>query len=310
MNTSDHNTRDNSILEEAHHFHPIHTFGALPKPPDIETLGIDIAVGTLAALHCGPQAGPIKGTGLLVPGFTGSKEDFYDLLPLLAQRGWDVWAISQRGQADSVSPLGIGAYDRHRVAGDVIEVARLIARKTGARRVHLLGHSFGGTVSQAAVIDDATPFASLTLMCSGPHGWPGRHDDEYRLLAENPDTDLWRITNPQLASLPDDKLSTQDLFLRQRSERTGHDQLIGALNQLGDVHDTTFEVKDTGLPVMVFHGVDDPAWPQDWQKRMARILDARYAVIPEAAHCPNSENPIPTADLIDDFWSTVASSEA
>jgi pimeloyl-ACP methyl ester carboxylesterase len=35
---------------------------------------------------------------------------------------------------------------------------------------------------------------------------------------------------------------------------------------------------------------------------MAGVLDARYAIIPEAAHSPQLENPEATADLLDEFW--------
>lgn len=41
------------------------------------------------------------GTVLLVPGFTGSKEDFLDLLPLLHDCGWTVIALDNRGQYES-----------------------------------------------------------------------------------------------------------------------------------------------------------------------------------------------------------------
>lgn len=284
--------------------HPIAPFGALPVLRGVETLGIDITVGRLTAMRAVPDGIPTNGVVLMVPGFTGSKEDFYALLPLVAALGWDTWAISQRGQADSVAPRGIDAYASRHLAGDVVEVARAIERVTGADRMHLLGHSFGGTVSQAAVIADPSPFKSLTLMCSGPHGWPGRHDIDRRMLLEHPGTNLWRLNNPERADAPDAELGGE-LFYRQRAEATSTDELLAALDQLADVHDTTYEVAESHLPVMVCHGADDPAWPQDWQRRMARMLKARYAVIPRAAHCPNMENPVDTAVLLDDFWTDV-----
>ena len=47
--------------------------------------------------HAGEQPEPVP--ALLVPGFTGSKEDFTPFLPYLAERGRSACAYSQRGQA-------------------------------------------------------------------------------------------------------------------------------------------------------------------------------------------------------------------
>ena len=38
---------------------------------------------------------------------------------------------------------------------------------------------------------------------------------------------------------------------------------------------------------------------------MAELLDSRYEIIPNAFHCPNGENPKPTAALLNDFWTSV-----
>ncbi len=281
-------------------------FGPLPRPETIEPVVIHAAVGPITAIHQPSMTGESKGTVLFVPGFTGSKEDFYDLFPLLGEYGWDVWAISQRGQGDSVAPEGRAEYTREKTAGDVVEITQIIAQAQGVDRVHLLGHSFGGTVAQAALIETPIIFDSLTLMCSGPHGWPGRKADLRARLLDHPGVDLWRLDNPDRASIPDEDLNVNDRFLRIRSERTSHDQLIGAIDQLANTHDTTFEVKATGVPVLVFHGENDNwAWPQEWQRRMAELLDSRYEIIPNAFHCPNGENPKPTAALLNDFWTSV-----
>ena len=48
-----------------------------------------------------PDEGEPHGTALLVPGFTGSKEDFISVLPLLAADGWRVVTYDQRGQYES-----------------------------------------------------------------------------------------------------------------------------------------------------------------------------------------------------------------
>ncbi|WP_298802533.1 alpha/beta fold hydrolase [uncultured Pseudokineococcus sp.] len=295
-------------------------FGGLPLPDGVEPLVLEVAVGRLTALRARPRdedgrPAPARGTAVLVPGFTGSKEDFLALLPLLAARGWDAWAYSQRGQADSArSPDDAGAgrgtgYLLADLAADAVEVVRLVggARPPrGAGRplpgVHLLGHSFGGVVARAAALAAPELLADLVLLCSGPHGWLGRKADLPPRLAAAGGRSLWALDNPGLAERDPRDLEPLDAFLRERSERTSTAALLGAVAVLADTADPTEELAGTGLPVLVAHGEDDDAWPQAWQRAMTARLGARHEVVAGAGHLPNAENPGATAALLDDFW--------
>lgn len=293
-------------------------FSVLPLPDGVEPLVLDVPVGPLTALRSVvPDGVERRAVALLIPGFTGSREDHRLLLPLLAERGVEAWTYSQRGQADSAAPRGVGAYRRDDFTGDALDVAALVSATAGISTgiepgdLHLLGHSFGGTVAAATAVRDAVPFASLTMLCSGPHGWPGRKDAEReRLLSAAGLVDLWTLDNPVLARrLAEDPQALADLdadarFHRDRSVATSTDNLLGAIDVLADVRDVTPDLAATGLPVLVAHGVDDAAWPQPWQRAMAERLGARYEVIADAGHLPNVENPAATADLLADFWTT------
>ena len=291
-------------------------FGDLPLPDGVEPLVLDVPVGPLTALRSVvPDGVERRAVALLVPGFTGSREDHRVLLPLLAERGVEAWTYSQRGQADSAAPRGVGAYRRDDFTGDALDVAALVSAAAGIEpgELHLLGHSFGGTVASATAVRDPAPFASLTMLCSGPHGWPGRKDAERdRLLGAGGLVDLWTLDNPALARrIAEDPATAAELdaearFLRERSLATSVDNLLGAIDVLADVRDVTPGLAATGLPVLVAHGVDDAAWPQPWQRAMAERLGARYAVIDDAGHLPNLENPAATADLLADFWTTTS----
>lgn len=284
---------------------PGHPFGGLAVPHGVEILRIRSQAGWISCMRA-HGTGEHHGVALFVPGLTGSKEDFYPIFPLLARSGWGVWAISQRGQADSSAPQGRQEYTREKTAQDVLDVAAIICHATGTKKIHLVGHSFGGTVAQAAVIRDSSPFRSLVLMDSGPCGWPGRHDDMIERLRSHPDDDLWSLDNPRLAQAPDEQLSLQQRFLRDRSKATSRDQLLGALDQLADVHDTSFEVLGTGLPVAVIYGENDcGSWPQEWLRREGRITGARIVVIPNAGHCPQQDNPSETCRQLVGFWSAL-----
>ncbi|MEJ5944005.1 alpha/beta fold hydrolase [Pseudokineococcus basanitobsidens] len=296
--------------------------GALPVPDGVEVLVLDAAVGPLTAARARPRGadGALvepRGAAVLVPGFTGSKEDFFDLLPRLAAAGWDAWAYSQRGQADSTwSPDDAGGgrgtgYLLPDLAGDAVEVCRLVGAGAGPRggrgqRVHLLGHSFGGVVARAAAVTAPETLASLTMLCSGPHGWLGRKADLPPRLAAAGGRSLWALEETELAGRPPEDLEPLDAFLRLRSERTSTAALLGAVQVLASTQDTTDVLAATGLPVLVAHGEDDDAWPQPWQRAMAERLGARHAVVPGAGHLPAAENPAATAALLDDFWSALA----
>ena len=273
-------------------------FGRLPVPATVAVVALPVPVGLLTALHARP-VGAERGVVLFVPGFTGSKEDFLGFLPLVAAEGWDAWAYSQRGQADSVAPAGTSNYTLEAFAGDLIAVARLVGN---GRPVHLVGHSFGGVVARAAAIASPALFADVTLLCSGPYGWDGRNSKNAALVLRHGSAAWWDRDNPGLVGRPDEELSADQAFKRMRMARTSDDNLLGAAGILADTTDTTADLGATRLPVLVAHGVDDAAWPQDWQQGMAARLDAPYVVIPDAAHSPQRENPGATAAVLTDFW--------
>ncbi|MEO6200390.1 MAG: alpha/beta fold hydrolase [Cryobacterium sp.] len=273
-------------------------FGRLPLPAEVEVLALTLPVGRLTALRSAP-VGAERGVVLFVPGFTGSKEDFQGFLPLVAADGWDAWAYSQRGQADSVAPIGTANYTLEALAHDLVEVADLIGH---GRPVHLVGHSLGGVVGRAAAIASPSSFADVVLLCSGPYGWPGRNAQNAALVRDSGSSAWWDRDNPGLVGRPDGELTPDQAFARMRLASTSDDNLLGGARILADETDTTAELAATGLPVLVAHGVDDGAWPQKWQRDMAARLDAPYAVIPGAAHSPQRENPDATAAVLTDFW--------
>ncbi|MGO3885185.1 MAG: alpha/beta fold hydrolase [Mycetocola sp.] len=279
-------------------------FGDQPLPAGVEPIGLDLPVGRLTAFrvrardhgHSVP-----RGTVLIVPGFTGSKEDFTTFLPRLADAGWDVVAYSQRGQGDSVGPAGVENYRLADFASDTIAVADLIG---AGEPVHLVGHSFGGCVARAAAIAAPDRFRSITLLCSGPHGWPGRHQETTDTVTAGGSIGLWYRDNPHTRGVADADLDPGMAFLRLRAERTSPDNLLAGAEILRTDPDTTDQLRATGLPALVAYGEFDDKWPLQMQHESALGLGAREVSILAGMHCPHldGESPEATAIVLATFW--------
>lgn len=281
-----------------HDFPPTDPFGHQPTPEGVEVVGVDVPVGRLTAYRVVPR-GTSRGTVLIVPGYTGSKEDWRTFLPLLREAGWSAVAISRRGQADSAAPTDRADYTLEQEAADVVRVARML--DDGAP-VHLVGHSLGGVIVRAAAIQDPSAFRDVTMFCSGPHGWTNRKVAERVIVSETcSNRALFDATNPLWAGRPDEELADDARFVRHRFDHTSVLSVLAGAAILEDPTDTTDQLRATGLPVLVAHGVWDAAWPIPWQRDMAERLGAEYEVIPDSYHGPQIENPHGTVRVFDAF---------
>src|SRR4051794_28898540 len=136
---------------------------SLQLPPEARRTTVATASGDLAAFVAEPPDGVAVGVpALLVPGYTGSKEDFLPVLGPLARAGHRVVAIDLRGQWQSAGPEDPAAYTIDALAKDVAAVLPVLGPQPP-----LGGHSFGGLVPRRAVIAGARPL-TLALVGSGP----------------------------------------------------------------------------------------------------------------------------------------------
>lgn len=274
--------------------------GALPEGS--ERTAYDVEGGRLAAVSLRP-AGEPRGTAVLVPGFTGSKEDFSPVLAGLAGGGWHVVALDQRGQHESPGPQDVSAYSVAALATDL----RAVLRQVDAP-VHLVGHSFGGLVARAAVLADPTGVASLALVSSGPGALTGPRVDAMsavRPLVEAADLvavadlmDAAAALDPLRREVPDD---VRD-FLRTRFLASSATGLLAMGDALTSEPDRVDELAALDLPVLVVYGEHDDAWPPAVQRRMADRLGAQRVVIQGARHSPAAEQPAATVAALLAFW--------
>ncbi|WP_382465282.1 alpha/beta fold hydrolase [Streptomyces noursei] len=281
----------------------------LTLPPCARAHRLDTERGAFAVHDARPDGAPI-GTALLVPGFTGSKEDFIALLAPLAAAGFRAVAVDGRGQHETPGPRNEQAYEQRELALDVQAQARAL-HAPGDGPLHLLGHSLGGLVTRAAVLRDPAPFRSLTALSSGPAAIEPVQRTRVRMLIDALGTmgmeQVWaamQALNPPEAAY--EALAPElTAFLRQRWLNTVPEQLIATGRQMLAEPDRVAELARTGLPVHVVSGTVDYAWPVPQMDAMARRLSARRTVVEGAEHSPNAERPEKTAGALAGFWSDV-----
>jgi pimeloyl-ACP methyl ester carboxylesterase len=275
----------------------------LDLDPLVRPQRLAATTGEIAALVATPPEGTASRLPvLLVPGYTGSKEDFWHLLPLLARAGHPSAAIDLRGQHESGGPDDPAAYSIKALAGDLSDLL--------PGPGHLVGHSFGGLICRQAVLDGA-PARSLTLLSSGPGalgGTKGRLIEAMGpLLAEQGVPGVWRASqaidaaDPSIAPVP----VAVAAFLERRFLASPAAALLGMGQAVTSASDRTDELAATGVPVFVVHGDTDDAWPVDAQREMASRLGARHLELPGCGHSPAVDDPDATADALLDFWAAV-----
>ena len=293
----------------------------LTLPASARSIRLATARGEFAALHGLPPSGPIRGTALLVPGFTGSKEDFIALLEPLAEAGFQVVAVDQRGQYETGGPADEAAYALEPLALDLLAMREAVAGLLPAAvgPVHLLGHSFGGYVVREAVLrcaaeaPGALPWDSLTLLSTGPGQVCADEAQRAELLVSvlPPVMDMeaiWQAMKDleaasETATVPSPEIAE---FLHRRWLANVPEALAATGRQLTVEPDRVDALAKVELPALVLSGERDYAWPVEQQAEMARRLGARYVAVPGAAHSPNAERPEATAAALVDFWASAS----
>lgn len=284
----------------------------LELPPHARAYRLATARGDFAAHEAVPPPGVAeRGGALLVPGFTGSKEDFIALLGPLSERGFRVVALDGRGQHESDGPREESAYAQEELAQDVL--AQAAAAFGGSPLpLHLLGHSLGGLITRAALIKDPSAFASFTIMSSGPAAIDEPQQARTRMLIDAlAVTDMeavWRamrdLDPPEAASVSTPPQVAE--FLHRRWLNTVPEQLMATGRQLISEPDRVADLAAVPLPKHVLSGAVDYAWPVPLMDDMAVRLGARRTVIEDAEHSPAVEQPEATASALAEFWESAA----
>jgi pimeloyl-ACP methyl ester carboxylesterase len=240
----------------------------------------DAPSGALATAAWGdPDAEPV----VLVPGATGSKEDFALLAPLIAQRGYRVFSYDLAGQYQSADagPRGNARYDYELFVRDLIAVLESVGRPA-----HLLGYSFAGIVAQLVTVSRPDLVRSLTLLTTppdagqafrsvrwiGPLSWFAGARAGAGLM-------IWGIvTNKN--RVPPRRLE----FVRRRMPQTRRSSVVDIVALMRHAPDVADALAALRIPSLVAVG-DHDLWPLRRHARFAGRIRARLAVY-RTGHSP------------------------
>lgn len=276
---------------------PIHLDGlaaldaALPDldwtvlPPGTERYDFSAPSGRLASTALGRPGDPRV---VLVPGATGSKEDFALLAPILAGAGYRVESFDLAGQYESAAagPMPGEAYDYGLFVDDLIAVL-----ESGRTPVHVLGYSFAGLVAELTLARRPDLFASLVLLTTPPD--PGQTFRGVRWLGP-----VSRVVPPHtIASLMVWGIVTNRnhtrpgrlALARMRfgyTSRTSLDEIIRLMKHTPDVRR---ELAGSAVPTLIAVGNRD-LWRLRLHRRFARRIGAELRVYP-AGHSPCETTP-------------------
>lgn len=235
--------------------------------------------GELAVAALGDPADPRV---VLIPGVTGSKEDFYLLAPILVAAGYYVQSFDLAGQYESADagPVPGGHYTYGLLVADVVAFLR------DGGPAHVLGYSFAGILSQLALVEHPELFRSLTLLTAPPE--PGQSFRGVRIIGWlswfatahiGASLMIWGITTNK-NKVSDSRLA----FVRSRfalTRRSSVDDIVGLMKRVPDVR---ARVAASGIPLLVVTG-DHDLWPTHLHAANAKALGARLAVY-RTGHSP------------------------
>lgn len=141
------------------------------------------------------EAGAGDHLALCLHGFPELAFSWRHQMPLLAEMGYRVWAPNQRGYGASSRPDGIAAYSIDKLLAD----AAALFDASGAKRLTLVAHDWGGALAWMFAIRELRPVERLVVM-NLPHPacfaaalrhWPQRRRSWYIAFFQLPRLPEW-----------------------------------------------------------------------------------------------------------------------
>jgi pimeloyl-ACP methyl ester carboxylesterase len=238
---------------------------------------------------------------VLVHGFTGHRRDFEPQLPALGSLGRTL-APDLRGHGETGAAADPASYTLARLAEDLLAFLDAL----GVERCDLLGHSLGGMVTLRAALCAPERVASLVLMDSAARALDFLPADSFRLA--------WTVAlgagMEKLQALVRERAATDALrteadrrlerewgaeryWARQRERFCAVDPeaYAGLGRELLEQESLVPRLGEIRCPTLVLVGEADAPFVREAELLAEHIPHARRAVVPDAGHQPQLENP-------------------
>lgn len=228
-----------------------------------------------------------------LPGSGGDVSRYRYLAPLLAEAGYRVFAVNQRGIMGSTGELT--ALTLHDYAADILALIDVLELE----RVHMLGWALGNRIARVVATDYPDRVASVSLIAAGGLARPLTEPGELaRLLseAELPEAEKMRLARNTLFS----PHSADQLVL----------DYVRALQYWPDARRSQSEANRAtpvqqwwaggAGPMLIVQGLDDKTAPPENGHLMKAEFGDRITLVdlPAAGHALGLEQPRNTADAI------------
>jgi 3-oxoadipate enol-lactonase len=219
-----------------------------------------------------------------------------------------VLAYDTRGHGQSAAPKG--PYTLEQMADDL----HALLKHLKIEKPHFVGLSMGGMIGQTAALKYPGIFGSMTL-CDTTSRYPAEAAPMWQeriRIAESkgmaplvqPTLERW-FTEPFRKNQPQKVQSVAGLI-----EKTPVSGYVGCCAAIPKIN-VTSRLKEIKTPTLVICGNEDPATPPAMARDIQQgIPGAKLALIPQAAHLANIEQPEAFNRALADFLSSPASARA
>lgn len=242
------------------------------------------------------QAGPANAPTVIFSNSLGADLSMWDSQVDALTKDFRIVRMDTRGHGGSTATDG--DYTLHTLADDVLDVMDRLRIK----RAHFVGLSLGGMIGQILGARSPARFESLTLCAtfgSAPRKmWADRVDAVRKSgIAPLVEGTLERWFTPAYRATHADQMERTRRMILGTTVK-GYAGCAAAIRDM-NLTDVPEQIR---LPTLLIAAGQDPsATPEAMQALHARIPDAEYVEIPDAAHLFTLEKPAEAAALIHGF---------